>query len=141
MEIKTRWLRAPEDLTLVFVVREDVFMREQGFQNEFDETDNTCWHLALSVDGRTVGCARIFPEEKGLWHVGRVAILREYRKFHLGNVIMDAVADKVTALGGKGMMLSAQCQAVGFYQKNGYTVTSEPYMDEHCPHQDMVKML
>lgn len=43
MEIKTRWLRAPEDLTLVFVVREDVFMREQGFQNEFDETDNTCW--------------------------------------------------------------------------------------------------
>lgn len=141
MNTEIHWLHAPEDLTPVFRVRENVFMQEQGFQNEFDETDNICWHLALRVDGKVVGCARMFPEENGLWHIGRVAILKEYRKYHLGNAMMDAVAEKVAALGGKGMVLSAQCQAVGFYQKNGYTVTSEPYMDEHCPHQDMVKML
>lgn len=141
MNISTHWLHAPDDLRPVFGVRENVFMQEQGFQNEFDDTDNTCWHLALTADGKTVGCARIFPDKDGLWHVGRVAVIKEYRGCHLGSAIMDAVEKKVAQLGGKGMVLSAQCQAVGFYQKNGYQVTSQPYMDEHCPHQDMVKML
>ncbi len=141
MTTEIHWLRAPEDLTPVFRVRENVFMQEQGFQNEFDDIDSTCWHLALAVDGDVVGCARIFPDQDGLWHVGRVAVIKAYRRYHLGNQIMAAVADKVAALGGTGMILSAQCQAIGFYEKNGYQIVSEPYMDEHCPHQDMIKML
>ena len=141
MEIKTCWLRAPEDRTPGYSIREAVFMEEQGFHNEFDEIDETCWHLSLTVDGIPVGCARIFPDKDDLWHVGRVAILKDYRKLHLGNILMDAVAEKVAALGGRGMILSAQCQAAGFYLKNGYTVTSDIYMDEHCPHQDMMRLL
>ncbi len=141
MKIETKWLHAPDDLCPVFRVREQVFMQEQGFQNEFDETDNTCWHLALMVDGETVGCARIFPAEDGLWHVGRVAVLKEYRKLHLGSRLLAAIEEKVPALNGVGMVLSAQCQAIGFYLKNGYTLCSDIYMDEHCPHQDMIKRL
>ena len=105
MNISTHWLHAPDDLRPVFGVRENVFMQEQGFQNEFDDTDNTCWHLALTADGKTVGCARIFPDKDGLWHVGRVAVMKEYRKCHLGSAIMDAVEKKVAGLGGKGMIL------------------------------------
>lgn len=141
MTIETKWLHAPDDLSPVFSIWEAVFMKEQGFQNEFDDTDNTCWHLLLTVDGKAAGCARIFPDEGKMWHVGRVAVLPAYRKLHLGSRLMDAVAEQVRSFGGDGMILSAQCQAVGFYQKNGFTVTSEEYMDEHCPHRDMVRLL
>ena len=44
-EISLRWLRAPDDLSGPFGVRKAVFMDEQGFQNEFDETDSTAYHL------------------------------------------------------------------------------------------------
>ena len=87
MNIETKWLHAPENLTPVFSIREAVFMKEQGFQNEFDDTDNTCWHLLLTVDGKAAGCARIFPDKGKMWHVGRVAVLPEYRKLHLGSFI------------------------------------------------------
>ena len=36
-------------------------MKEQGFQNEFDDTDNTCWHLLLTVDGKAAGWCADFP--------------------------------------------------------------------------------
>ena len=136
-EISLRWLRAPDDLSGPFGVRKAVVMDEQGFQNEFDETDSTAYHLELKVDGTVAGCARIYPGEDGMWHVGRVAVRKEYRSLHLGSRMMEAVMDKIKELGGTGAVLSAQCQAVPFYQKNGFTVVSEPYLDEHCPHQDM----
>ena len=141
MDISIRWLHSPDDLSPVFEIRKAVFMDEQGFKNEFDAIDPIAWHLALSVDSKTAGCARIYPGEGNTWHVGRVAVLKEYRSLHLGSRMMEAVMDKIKALGGRGAVLSAQCQAVPFYQKNGFTVISEPYMDEHCPHQDMERKL
>lgn len=65
-EISLRWLRAPDDLSGPFGVRKAVFMDEQGFQNEFDETDSTAYHLELRVDGPAAGCARIYPGEDGM---------------------------------------------------------------------------
>ena len=109
----------------------------RGSRTSFDETDETAYHLELRVDGSVAGCARIYPGEDGMWHVGRVAVRKEYRSLHLGSRMMEAVMDKIKELGGTGAVLSAQCQAVPFYQKNGFTVVSEPYLDEHCPHQDM----
>ena len=105
MTIETKWLHAPDDLSPVFSIREAVFMKEQGFQNEFDDTDNTCWHLLLTVDGKAAGCARIFPDEGKMWHVGRVAVLPAYRKLHLGSRLMDAVTEQVRSFGGDGMIL------------------------------------
>lgn len=136
-EITLRWLRAPDGLSGPFGVRKAVFIDEQGFQNEFDEIDGTAYHLELSVDGAVAGCARIYPGGSGMWHVGRVAVLKEYRSLHLGSRMMEAALDKIRELGGAGAVLSAQCQAVPFYEKCGFTAVSGPYLDEHCPHQDM----
>ena len=45
-------------------VRIEVFMKEQGFQNEFDEIDATAVHITVYVDGTLAGCARCFPKEE-----------------------------------------------------------------------------
>ncbi|MDD6034411.1 MAG: GNAT family N-acetyltransferase [Oscillospiraceae bacterium] len=136
-----RWLRAPEDLSPVFTVREDVFIREQGFHDEFDERDNSCWHLLCEENGRPAGCARIFPEEQGVWHIGRVAVEKPFRGAGVGAAIMEACHRKILELGGSAAVLSAQCRASGFYEKLGYRVTSSEYLDEHCPHVDMRRTL
>ena len=36
-------------------IRTDVFMKEQGFENEFDEIDETAKFVLLSIDGKAVG--------------------------------------------------------------------------------------
>ena len=55
-------------------VRIEVFMKEQGFQNEFDEIDATAVHITVYVDGTLAGCARCFPkEEEAAWVFGRIS--------------------------------------------------------------------
>lgn len=137
-EISFKWLKAPDDLSAVFAVREAVFVQEQGFVQEFDVTDQRCLHLLCLADGVPAGCARIFPEGEDCWHVGRVAVYPQYRGLKLGAALVKECHKKILALGGRKALLSAQCQAAGFYEKLGYQVISAPYLDEHCPHVDMV---
>ena len=43
-------------------IREEVFMREQGFSEEleFDDIDQTAWHIVLTSRGKPVGTGRLF---------------------------------------------------------------------------------
>ena len=122
-------------------LRQEVFMQEQGFSYEFDDTDNTALHLVLYDDDTAVGVCRVFPDSPGAWHIGRVAVKKSYRGQHLGEAIMREAEEAVALRGAEKMVLSAQVQASGFYKKLGYVQVGDEYLDEHCPHLDMEKRL
>ena len=63
--------------------------------------------------------------------------------FGYGNnsFLMDTLDQEIRKRGGRKILLSAQEQAVPFYQKNGYHCVGEPYLDEFCPHIQMIKEL
>ena len=42
------------------MIRETVFMKEQGFHDEFDETDRSAAHLVLYIDGLPAATCRFF---------------------------------------------------------------------------------
>ena len=44
-------------------IRIDVFMKEQGFEEEFDEIDDIAKFVLLSIDGKAVGTCRFFPSD------------------------------------------------------------------------------
>ena len=44
-------------------IRVDVFMKEQGFEDEFDEIDETAKFVLLSIDGKAAGTCRYFPSD------------------------------------------------------------------------------
>lgn len=122
-------------------IRQTVFVAEQGFHNEFDDIDERALHLIVYADGKAVGNLRTFADDTalGTYIIGRLAVLKEYRRFHLGQKLMLAVEAEIKRLGGTKIMLSAQCQAQKFYEKLGYTASSAVYLDEHCPHIHMEK--
>lgn len=123
-------------------IRKTVFVDEQGFHEEFDETDKNCLHAVLYIDGKAVGTARMFTENGGeSYHIGRMAVLKEYRKKGAGSKIMDALCKRAEDLGAKSCELSAQCRARGFYETLGFEASGEVYLDENCPHIYMSKAL
>lgn len=123
-------------------IRTAVFVDEQGFHEEFDETDDISIHAVLFIDGKAAGTARMFTESGGeSYHIGRMAVLKEYRKSGLGSDIMNALCEKAKELGAKGCELSAQCRAQGFYEKLGFAAEGNIYLDENCPHIYMKKAL
>ena len=61
---------------------------------------------------------------------GRIAVLREYRKQHLGARLMEELLKKAEELGARELHIGAQVQAQGFYEKFGFHTCGEPvYMD------------
>lgn len=121
-------------------IRQEVFVEEQGFVDEFDETDETALHAVAFVDEIPAATARAF-EENGVWHIGRVAVLKSFRKQGLGEAVMLAVEEKIKSIGGKEIYLSAQLQAKDFYCKVGYESLEDIHYDQHCPHVTMKKYL
>lgn len=131
-----------ENFQDVRMIRTQVFHQEQGFslENEFDETDRTALHLVAYLDGAPVGTGRIFSGDGLVWHIGRVAVLKSHRGLHLGAGMMAEMERRIRELGGTSIVLSAQCQARGFYETQGFVAQGDSYLDEHCPHIDMIKL-
>lgn len=123
-------------------IREEVFMREQGFTNEFDAIDDAATHIVLYKDGEPAGCCRVFPDRAaGAYHFGRLAVRKAYRGKEMGRDLMEKAMEYLSSIGGKRIILSAQVQAKGFYMNFGFKPEGEEYLDEHCPHIRMVKEL
>ena len=123
-------------------IRIDVFMKEQGFEEEFDDTDETAKFVLLSIDRKAVGTCRFFPSNiEGDAHIGRMAVRKLYRGQNLGSKIMHAAENAIRRDGFKTCSLSAQVQAKQFYESLGYVAEGEEYLDEGCPHILMRKQL
>ena len=68
----------PEDAVFI---RKEVFVKEQGFKNEFDEKDNEAHFLVGYECNKPVATCRIFYDtaKKYLYFSERIAVLKPYR--------------------------------------------------------------
>lgn len=138
MEIKRFDSLHPHAMT----VRNTVFVEEQGFVDEFDDTDKIAIHLVMYDGDTPVGVCRVFRDkEENAWLLGRFAILREYRGKNNGSALLAMAEAVVRREGGRKITLHAQCRASPFYEKNGYTPFGEIEYEQDCPHIAMRKEL
>lgn len=124
-------------------IREAVFVKEQGFIDEFDETDAVAVHIVLFDDaGLPAGTCRVFwDEERGSYILGRLAVVKEHRGEQLGSAIVQEAERYVQKMKGAELALHAQCTASAFYQKLGYVEFGEIEAEQGCPHVWMKKNL
>jgi predicted GNAT family N-acyltransferase len=117
-------------------VRETVFIREQGVpaELEWDGVDEGCRHaLALSLQGQAIGSGRILANG----HIGRIAVLPEWRKQKVGTAIMEALLYYARAHDYKQVDVDAQTHALPFYRSFGFVEQGEEFMDAGLPHIKM----
>lgn len=124
-------------------IREEVFMTEQGFQNEFDMMDEFACHVVLYDGEEPAATGRVYPDdvEPSVFHIGRIAVRRQWRGRRFGILLMKKLEEQAILKGAKSIELSAQTQAHAFYERAGYHTAGDLYMDEHVPHIKMVKEL
>ena len=91
------------------LVRQEVFVEEQGFHDEFDDIDEIADHYLLYVDGEIAGCCRVFPsKDNGKYTLGRLAIRKKYRGQSYGSLIMRKVEAWIKKNSIPALELSAQ---------------------------------
>ena len=119
-------------------IREEVFMREQGYVDEFDAIDARAFHLVLYVDGAAAGCCRFFAgDEPGEWVLGRVAVRAPLRRRGYAEMIVREAVARMKELGAASIRLGAQEYATGLYEKCGFVPCGPIYLDEGNPHVPM----
>lgn len=126
-------------------IRKNVFIQEQGVPEnlEIDANENQCHYLVLyNCEGKAIATARILLKDEGKTaKIQRVAVIKEARHNGIGTQIMEATTQAAKTLGATTASLSSQTNALGFYEKLGFTVCSDVYDDAGIPHKDMKKSL
>ena len=132
--------KLPEDSKSI---REEVFVVEQGFTEEFDTVDNYAIHfVAYDESKRPMGTCRIFTEESDkIFYLGRLAVLKEFRRMSIGSHLLSAAESVALSKGAEYIYLHSQLRAEMFYQKCGYEEFGEIELDEGYPHIWMKKLL
>ncbi len=124
-------------------IRDAVFIKEQGFQDEFDEIDNTATHIVLfDEDNIPVATCRVFwNADMSSYSLGRFAVVKKYRGKNVGSFLVKEAERYVQKKGGTDITLHAQCQASGFYKKSGFVEFGKIEDEQGCPHIWMKKSI
>lgn len=143
--MKIKRIATEEDLYAAFDIRKEVFVEEQGIPladefDEFDDVNGQCEHILVYNEDKPVGTGRIRFVE-GIGKLERICILKEYRKFGLGRIIISELEKIAGDKGVAQVKLHGQTQAEGFYHKLSYRTASGVFMEDGLPHVKMLKEL
>ncbi|MCC7225903.1 MAG: GNAT family N-acetyltransferase [Burkholderiaceae bacterium] len=114
-------------------IRMQVFVLEQRVapQEELDDMDVACLHaVAFDAQGRAQGTGRLLPDG----HIGRMAVLREFRGLGIGSAILDMLVNEARGLGYHSVALHAQTHARGFYERHGFVAEGDEFEEANIPH-------
>ncbi|WP_103258375.1 GNAT family N-acetyltransferase [Tabrizicola aquatica] len=136
-------IEVTRDIATCQRLRRMVFIEEQGVSeaDEVDGLDDQAIHL-LAWDGEVpVGTARLLLKG-ATGKIGRVCVLAQARSTGLGaELIRTALGVLKGQPGVTEAYLGSQSHATGFYEKLGFTVEGEEFLDAGIPHRHMRRPL
>src|ERR1700756_667177 len=130
--VAIRWTTDEAELRAALSLREEVFCREQGVprEEEVDGRDGEAVHL-VAIDagsGRVVGTLRVLSDGQTA-KVGRVAVERAFRRRAIASRMLERAIAAARGQRVERVRLTAQTRATGVYERAGFTVESEPFME------------
>lgn len=123
-------------------IRIEVFIQEQEVPaaDEWDGLDESASHfLVQTQQGEAIASARVLLEVNSKaeqhYRIGRVAVLKPYRRQGVGQLLMRFIMDECLSQPGiAGLYLHAQTQCQHFYELLGFVAEGEEFMDAGIPH-------
>ena len=123
----------------ICAIRYKVFVGEQKVPEELeiDGLDDQAKHVLAFVDGVPIGTGRILSDG----HIGRVAVLKDYRGLGIGKSIMKDLIKWAQNMNLEKVWLSSQWHAHSFYLDLDFVCVGEIYKEAGIDHIKMFKTL
>jgi len=120
-------------------IRFAIFVEDQqaaGF--ELDDLDKDCVHaVAYDDGGKAIATARLLPDGQ----VGRMAVVKEWRRRGVGAALLEALINEARKRGLSEVRLSAPVQALEFYRSQGFVADGKIQQVQGALRQAMRKPL
>jgi predicted GNAT family N-acyltransferase len=125
-------------------LRNEVLRRPLGL-NLYDENlsrEQQQWHFGLfDADGAITACAVAVPLADHQARIRQMAVAERCQRQGHGTRIMTEVEAVLHERGFRRLVLHARVPAVAFYERLGYAVTGDEFLEIGIPHAHMEKRL
>lgn len=122
----------------IIKLRNSAFIVEQKcVYQDVDDLDKDSKHAYLQIDEKILAYARIYQTTS--YHIGRVAVHRNFRKQQIGQTIMNACIEYIKCIDSLvEIELSGQAYLCEFYRSLGFQIIGSMYLEDGIPHLRMV---
>ncbi|REH77977.1 GNAT family N-acetyltransferase [Staphylococcus felis] len=123
-------------------IRKKVFIEEQGVSKaeEIDQYEDKCQYIVGYDDNHSPIATARYRLVNNIVKVERVAVMPAQRGQNIGQLLMQTLENDATAKGYHHFKLGAQLHAVPFYEKLGYHIDGDIFIDAGIPHYHMKKI-
>ena len=129
------------DQSAIRSIREQVFIIEQDVAEEleWDGLDEECLHLlAIHPQHGALATARLYYDSHtDHAHIGRMSVLQDWRQQGIGKAMLDSLIEHADMQQLGCLELNAQTHATDFYQKSGFEICGDEFLDANIPHYRM----
>jgi len=132
-------------LRQAFTIRRRVFIEEQHVTeaiefDQYDRLDADCLHVLIHHNSVPAATGRVrFIDQSA--KLERICVLKPYRQYGLGKRVIAALEAMAIEKKVSQCLLHGQTHAIPFYERLGYKVVSEEFIEDGIPHVEMVKQM
>lgn len=127
------------ELYEILKLRSEIFVVEQNcVYQDLDDIDYQSLHIFCEENHNVLAYLRIYPKrgETDVVQIGRVVTLTH--RTGSGSALMEKGIQTIkNTMNYKKIYIAAQKQAIGFYEKFGFIVTSDEFLEDGIPHVAM----
>lgn len=129
------------ELYEILKARAEIFVVEQNcVYQDLDDLDYRSLHIFCEEDGRVTAYLRAFFKDADTIQVGRV-LTRHHGTGLGGYLLKEGISQICAKMNPAKIYIEAQCYAVGFYEREGFRICSEEFLEDGIPHVQMVLQL
>ncbi|MBR1628346.1 MAG: GNAT family N-acetyltransferase [Lachnospiraceae bacterium] len=125
------------ELYEILKARAKIFVAEQHILYvDMDDKDYDSLHVFFEDEGKVVAYLRAFEEGRGIVRMGRVLTI-EHGAGLGGRLLRFGIEEVEKKFNLEKISIDSQSHAIGFYEKAGFVVCSEEFLEEGVKHVKM----
>ena len=125
------------------VLRQRILREPLGLniKSENLKEEETQLHFGFFEDVYILACVIAVPLENGQAKIRQMAVCEEMQGKGLGSKLLLSCLDSLLEKGFTEIVLNARKSALKFYQKHGFEICSEEFIEVKIPHYKMKKLI
>lgn len=139
MELKIKYFNELNTVELyeLLKARAEIFVVEQNcVYQDLDDLDYDSLHIFYEEGGKVIAYLRAFRKDEETIQVGRVLTITHGTGLG-GKLLKEGIKQIRDIMNPKRIFIKAQCYAIGYYEREGFRVCSDEFLEDGIPHVQM----